>query len=158
MHIYHTVNIMLIFLSEHAQQLHKQSEEQTLEIAVPSRLKFQRQPHLPMAGLRIAVKDNFDLQGTKTSLCSRAYCDTYPPKRESAPCIQRLIDSGAVIVGKTKLTSFATWEEPTESIDYQAPWNPRADGFLSAGGSSNGSGAAIGAYDWLDIAIGSDSE
>ena len=39
-----------------------------------------------------------------------------------------------------------------------SPWSPRADGFQSSGGSSNGSGAAIGAYEWLDIAIGSDSK
>ena len=111
-----------------------------------------------MSGLRVAIKDNFDLQGSKTSLCSRAYYELHPPKTMTAPCIQQLERLGAVIVGKTKLTSFATWEEPTESIDYPAPWNPRADGFLTAGGSSNGSGAAIATYEWLDIAVGSDSK
>lgn len=45
-----------------------------------------------------------------------------------------------------------------EYIDYQAPWNPRADGYQSPGGSSSGSAAAIASYDWLDIAIGADSE
>ena len=79
---------------------------------------FDDTHQLPMAGLRVAVKDNFDLQGSKTSLCSRAYYETYPPKSQSSPCIQRLLDLGSVIVGKTKLTSFATWEEPVESIDY----------------------------------------
>lgn len=65
---------------------------------------------------------------------------------------------GAVIVGTTKLASFAATEEPVECVDYQAPWNPRADAYQSPAGSSSGSGAAIGAYDWLDIAIGSDSK
>ncbi|KUJ08791.1 amidase signature enzyme [Mollisia scopiformis] len=87
----------------------------------------------------------------------RPFHEIYPAKQETAPCIQRLVDLGALLVAKTKLTSFATWEEPVESIDWPAPWNPRADGFLSAGGSSNGSGAAISTYDWLDIAIGSDT-
>ncbi|KAL8747066.1 MAG: hypothetical protein Q9190_001005 [Brigantiaea leucoxantha] len=64
---------------------------------------------------------------------------------------------GACIVGKTKLCSFASWEEPTEAIEYTSPWSPRADGFQSSGGSSNGSGAAVAAYDWLDVAIGSDT-
>lgn len=111
-----------------------------------------------MSGIRVAVKDNIDLKGAKTSLCSRSYLQTYPSKVKSAPCIERLLDLGAEIVGKTKLCAFAQWEEPTEAIEYSSPWSPRADGFQSSGGSSNGSGAAIAAYDWLDITIGSDSK
>lgn len=140
-----------------AQNLYTEGEECCLNVAVPSRLKVHRTPELPMAGIRVAVKDNLDVKGVKTSLSSRPYFETYGPRSKTAPCIQKLVNAGAIIVGKTKMTSFATWEEPTESIDYPAPWNPRADGYLSAGGSSNGSGAAIAAYDWLDIAIGSDT-
>jgi hypothetical protein len=55
------------------------------------------------------------------------------------------------------MNSFANWEEPLEYIDYQAPWNPRGDRYQSTGGSSSGSAAALAAYDWLDIAIGTDS-
>lgn len=111
-----------------------------------------------MSGLRVGVKDNFDLEDTKTSLCSRPYLQMYPKKTKSASCIQKLLDLGASIVGKTKLCAFAQWEEPTEAIEYTSPWSPRADGFQSSGGSSNGSGAAISAYEWLDITIGSDSK
>ncbi|KAI4206151.1 MAG: hypothetical protein LQ348_001065 [Seirophora lacunosa] len=53
--------------------------------------------------------------------------------------------------------SFAATEEPLECVDYQAPWNPRANGHQSPAGSSSGSGAAIASYSWLDIAIGSDT-
>jgi Asp-tRNA(Asn)/Glu-tRNA(Gln) amidotransferase A subunit family amidase len=49
-------------------------------------------------------------------------------------------------------------EHPMQSVDYQAPFNPRADGYLITGGSSGGTAAAIAAYDWLDIALCSDSE
>lgn len=87
-----------------------------------------------MSGIRVAVKDNFDLEDTETSLCRRLYLQTYPKKLNSAPCIQRLVDLGASIVGKTKLCSFAQWKEPTESIEYISPWSPRADEFQSAGG------------------------
>ena len=111
-----------------------------------------------MSGIRVAVKDNFDVKGMKTLLCSRPYLQTYPGKAKSATCIQRLVDLGAEIVGKTKLCAFAQWEEPTEVIEYTSPWSPRADGFQSSGGSSNGSGAAIAAYEWLDSTIGSDSK
>ena len=104
------------------------------------------------------MKDNFDVKGFKTSLCSRSYLQLYPKKDKSAPCIQKLVDLGASIIGKTKLTAFGQWEEPTEAIEYTSPWSPRADGFQSSGGSSNGSGAAVAAYEWVDITIGSDSQ
>jgi Asp-tRNA(Asn)/Glu-tRNA(Gln) amidotransferase A subunit family amidase len=72
--------------------------------------------------------------------------------------VQKLIDCGAIIVGKTKLSEFADAEDPTgDWVDYHCPFNPRGDGYLNPGGSSVGSGAAIAAYDWLDIAIGTDS-
>ncbi|KAG6366059.1 hypothetical protein INS49_000235 [Diaporthe citri] len=112
-----------------------------------------------MSGLRIAVKDIFQIKGMPTSVCNKAYFDLYhdrpPPK--TAACIELLTNMGAAIVGTTKLASFAATEEPVECVDYQAPWNPRADGYQSPAGSSSCSGAAIGAYDWLDIAIGSDT-
>ncbi|KAL8903055.1 MAG: hypothetical protein Q9207_004187 [Kuettlingeria erythrocarpa] len=111
-----------------------------VEVPVPSRLRSSRS-QLPLSCIRVGVKDNFDLR----------------EKSQSAPCIQRILDLGAFIVGKTKLCAFAQWEEPTEAIEYTSPWSARADGFQSSGGSSNGSGAAIAAYDWLDITIGSDT-
>ncbi|KAL8791632.1 MAG: hypothetical protein Q9195_005781 [Heterodermia aff. obscurata] len=127
-------------------------------VAVSSRLRYRASRSLPLAGVRVVVKDNFHIAGLKTSLCNRAYYELYPPQETTAECIQTLIDAGASILGKAKLNSFGVWEEPTEYIDYQAPWNPRADGYQSPGGSSTGSGAAIAAYDWLDIGIGSDSK
>jgi Asp-tRNA(Asn)/Glu-tRNA(Gln) amidotransferase A subunit family amidase len=129
-----------------------------LQVAVASRLRAEATSELPLAGIRIVVKDNFHLKGLKVSLCNRAYYNTYPPSQETAVCLQTLINLGATILGQAKLNSFGVWEEPTEYIDYQAPWNPRGDGYQSPGGSSTGSGAAIAAYDWLDIGIGSDSK
>lgn len=134
-----------------------------VSIAVPSRLhshiSHKISHRLPLSGIRVGVKDNFDLKGTKTSLCSRSYLQVYPKKKNSATCLQKLlVDLGVSIIGKTKLCAFAQWEEPTEAIEYTSPWSPRADGFQSSGGSSNGSGVAVAAYDWLDITIGSDSK
>ena len=40
------------------------------------------------------------------------------------------------------------------AVDYQAPWNPRADQYQSPTGSSSGSAAAIASYEWLDFTIG----
>jgi Asp-tRNA(Asn)/Glu-tRNA(Gln) amidotransferase A subunit family amidase len=88
------------------------------------------------------VKDNFDIKGLQTSACNRAFYELYPPAPKTAAAIQTLYDQGAVIVGSTKLASFAATEEPVECIDWQAPWNPRADEYQSPAGSSSGSGVA----------------
>jgi hypothetical protein len=128
-------------------------------VPVPSRIpELSQNPEQRLRGVRVAVKDNFHLKGWKTSLCNQAYYDTYPPQEATAECLERIERMGAVIIGKVKMTSFAVWEEPYECIDFEAPWNPRADGFQSPGGSSSGSAAAVGAYDWVDFAIGSDSK
>lgn len=67
------------------------------------------------------------------------------------------VEGGSCILGKTKLSSFLSREEATESIDFQAPWNPRADGYQTTGGSSSGSAVAVAAYDWVDIGVGTDT-
>ncbi|KIX10283.1 uncharacterized protein Z518_01365 [Rhinocladiella mackenziei CBS 650.93] len=132
-------------------------EMQTGVVAVPSRLQKRPTRSQPLLGLRIAVKDNFQIEGIRASLGSRAYYDLYPPPDRTACCIAKLEKGGAYILGTTKMSSFAATEEPVECIDYQAPWNPRADEYQSPAGSSSGSAAAISSYKWLDIAIGSDS-
>jgi len=104
------------------------------------------------------VKDNISLKGMKNSIGNKAFYDFCSPCEKSATCIQTLVEKGVVVVGKTKMSSLANWEEPIESTDYQAPWNPRADRYQSPGGSSSGSAAAVSTYDWLDIAIGTDSK
>ena len=129
---------------------------QTVGIAVPSRMAHARDCNT-LSGVRIAVKDIFKIRNVRTSVCNKAYYELYPPASETAECIKLLSQAGAVILGTTKLASFAATEEPVECIDYQAPWNPRADGYQSPAGSSSGSGVAVAAYSWVDIAIGSDS-
>ncbi|TAQ84798.1 hypothetical protein B7494_g6878 [Chlorociboria aeruginascens] len=112
----------------------------------------------PLNGLRIAVKDIYDLKGFKTAGSSRSYNQLYPMRAKSASSVQKLIDLGAVIVGKTKTTTFADREIPTgDWIDTHAPFNPRGDGYLVPGGSTSSGGAALASYEWLDIAIGTDT-
>lgn len=133
---------------------------QTVGIAVPSRMAYTANAsidHATLSGTRIAVKDIFKIKDVRTSVCNKAYYELYPAASKTAECIDLLLQSGAVLLGTTKLASFAATEEPVECIDYQAPWNPRADGYQSPAGSSSGSGVAVAAYPWVDIAIGSDS-
>ncbi|KAL7950679.1 amidase signature domain-containing protein [Trichoderma barbatum] len=136
----------------------KISSSATMSIGVPSRLYFTRTKEKPLAGVRIGVNDLFDLNGVKTSNGNRAWYHFYPAAEKTAPAIQNLIDAGAVIVGQQIPAQFAQGGTATADwIDYHAPFNPRGDGYNDAGGSSTGGGASIAAYDWLDLAVGTDT-
>ncbi|CAG8371447.1 unnamed protein product [Penicillium salamii] len=127
-----------------------------LTIAVPSRLYFTPTEEKPLAGLRIAVKDTQDVRGVRTTGSSRSYARLYGPRKKSATGVQRLLDHGAIVIGKLKSTQFGESEWATDWVDYHAPWNPRADGYQTPSASSSGSVAAVAAYDWLDLATGTD--
>ena len=130
----------------------------TPTIGVPSRLYYTKTIEKPLAGERLAVKDIFDLAGVKTGCGNRAYSNLYPPRDTTAPAIRRLIDAGAIIIGKQKTCQFANGERATADwVDYQSPFNGRGDGYQDAGSSSSGAGAAMSSYDWLDISIGSET-
>ena len=129
---------------------------QVPSVAVPSRVLTVSKSR-PLEGVRIAVKDIFNFKGLRNSLCNRAYYEVASPSLSTAPCIQSLIDAGAQVLGLTKLSSLIGREEPTEAVDYQAPFNCRGDGYQSPAGSSSGSAVAVATYDWIDFAIGSDT-
>ncbi|SCO04988.1 related to D-mandelate dehydrogenase [Fusarium fujikuroi] len=130
----------------------------SLTIGVPSRLYFTRTKEKPLAGIRVGVKDLYDLRGVKSSRGNRAWYNLYPAANKTAPAIQNLIDAGAVIVGTQKLSQFANGENPTADwVSYLAPFNPRGDGYQGPSSSSSGAGASIASYPWLDLAVGSDT-
>ncbi|MCJ1480641.1 hypothetical protein MMC06_000796 [Schaereria dolodes] len=127
-------------------------------VAVPSRLYYNVTAEKPLAGIRLGVKDLYDIAGLKTSDGNRAVYALYPPKSVTAISIQKLIDAGAVIVGKMKTSQFANGEEATADwVDYHSPFNPRGDGYQDPSSSSSGPGAGMGSYPWLDLTIGSDT-
>lgn len=126
-------------------------------IAVPSRLYAQKSKRLPLAGTRVSVKDNFKLAGIKTTMTNRAFTELYPADEDTAEYIETLRNLGAVIVGKSKMSSFAAGENPGDWIDFPCPFNPRGDQYQSPGSSSAGAAAALAAYPWLDYSVGTDS-
>jgi Asp-tRNA(Asn)/Glu-tRNA(Gln) amidotransferase A subunit family amidase len=129
-----------------------------LAVAIPSRLYYPKVAEKPLNGLRIAIKDNINVAGAKTSGSCKAFGDFYGVRSDSAPAVQRLIDLGVVILGKLGLSQFADAEDPTgDFIDFHAPRSARGDGLRVAGGSSFGCGAATGAYSWIDLTVGTDS-
>ena len=127
-------------------------------VAVPSRLYFTKTEQKPLAGVRIGIKDIYDVAGVRTGDGNRAFYALYPPRSKNALVVQRIIDAGAILVGKTKTSQFANGETATEDwVDYHSPFNPRGDGYQDPSSSSSGAGSAIGSYSWLDLALGSDT-
>jgi Asp-tRNA(Asn)/Glu-tRNA(Gln) amidotransferase A subunit family amidase len=75
------------------------------------------------------------------------YLNTYSVADASTPAIQKLIDLGAVVVGKNGLSQLADAEDTTgDYVDYHCAFNPRGNGHQSLGGSSSGSGAAVAPF------------
>ncbi|KAK0645729.1 amidase signature domain-containing protein [Cercophora newfieldiana] len=130
----------------------------SLAVAVPSRLYFPKTPSKPLNGMRIVVKDNFDVKGIHTVVSNKSFLRFRPEASETAPVVSELLAKGAVLIGKVKMTSFADREyPPSDWIDYHCPFNPRGDGYLVPEGSSSGSAVAVAAYDWLDASFGTDT-
>lgn len=115
---------------------------------MPSRsyTNSQKRADKPLLGVRIAGKDIFDIEGFKTSLCNRAWIEYHAPKSETAPCLKRLQDLGAIIVGKTHLNAMVVREESMECVEFLAPFNPRGDGYQTPSGSSTRSCVALAAF------------
>jgi len=130
----------------------------SLTVGVPSRLYSTRTESQPLAGVRVGVKDVFRVAGLKGSSGSRAWYSLYPPANRTATVIQNLIDAGAQIIGLQKTSQFANGEFATgDWVDYHSPFNPRGDGYQDPGSSTSGGAASIASYDWIDIAIGTDT-
>jgi len=106
---------------------------------------------LPLYGIPFAIKDNIDLAGVPTTAACPDYA--YTPER-SATVVQRLIDAGAIPVGKTNLDQFATGLNGTRS-PYGASRNSFDPQFI-AGGSSSGSALAV-ALGQVSFALGTDT-
>jgi allophanate hydrolase len=105
----------------------------------------------PLAGLRFAVKDNIDVAGWPTTAACPAFERT---ATAHATVVQRLLDAGARLQGKTNLDQFACGLNGTRS-PYGAVPNA-FDATLVSGGSSSGS-AVVVALGEVDFALGTDT-
>ncbi|MFI9652640.1 allophanate hydrolase [Guyparkeria halopsychrophila] len=115
------------------------------------RLEAADPADLPLYGVPFAIKDNIDLAGVPTTAACPDYA--YTPER-SAFVVQRLIEAGAVPVGKTNLDQFATGLVGTRS-PYGACHNAFDPDYLS-GGSSSGSAVAV-ALGQVAFSLGTDT-
>ena len=106
-----------------------------------------------LAGLTFAAKDVFDIAGHCTGFGNPDWLRSHPPATATAPAVQRLLDAGSDLVGKT-ITDELTYSLSGQNVHYGTPVNPSAPGRIP-GGSSNGSASAV-AGGLVDFALGTD--
>ncbi len=108
----------------------------------------------PLAGLTFAAKDIFDVAGHVTGCGNPHWKATHGPAESTAWVVQRLVDAGATMIGKT-ITDELTRGIFGENMHYGTPVNPRAPGRVPGGSSSGSASAVAGAL--TDFALGSDT-
>ena len=106
----------------------------------------------PLHGIPIALKDNIDTAGIRTTAASAVFDDRIPD--EDAEVARRLKAAGAVVIGKANLHEFAMGGTSATSYygPVRNPWAPDRN----PGGSSGGSAAAVAA-DLCFGALGTDT-
>ena len=119
-----------------------------------SAARLQGAPGGQLAGLTFAAKDLFDIAGHVTGAGNPDWLALHAPASRTAPAVQRLVDSGADMVGKTH-TDELSRGILGENAHYGTPINPKARGRVP-GGSSSGSAAAV-AGGLVDFALGTDT-
>jgi len=117
-------------------------------------LRIAGAPHGPLAGLTFAVKDLFDVAGRPTGGGNPDWARWHPIPTRHAWAVQRLLDAGATLVGKTvtdEVSLGILGENPFDGT----PLNPTAPDHVP-GGSSSGSASAV-AQGLCDVALGTDT-
>jgi amidase len=108
----------------------------------------------PLAGMTFAAKDLFDVRGFVTGSGNPDWAATHAAAGRSAWAVQRLLDAGATLVGKT-ITDEISLGLLGINRHHGTPLNPKAPD-LVPGGSSSGSASAV-AGGLVDTALGTDS-
>ncbi len=105
-----------------------------------------------LAGVPLAIKDNMNLVGTRTTCASRMLEGYESPY--TATCVQRMLDAGCIPMGKVNMDEFA-FGSSTDSSAFHPTNNPW-DLERVPGGSSGGSAAAVAAGE-VALSLGSDT-
>jgi aspartyl-tRNA(Asn)/glutamyl-tRNA(Gln) amidotransferase subunit A len=123
-----------------------------LEDAATVDARVKAGEHLPLAGVPVALKDNLCVSGLPATAGSRILEHYVSPYTGTA--MQRLLDAGAVVIGKTNLDEFGMGSSGENSA-FGATLNPR-DPARVPGGSSSGSASSVAAG-IVPIALGTDT-
>ncbi|KAH0622185.1 hypothetical protein JD844_024277 [Phrynosoma platyrhinos] len=149
------------------------AEETALKQAEASEKRHKQGQTLGLLdGIPVAVKDNFSTAGIETTCASLMLKGYVPPF--NATVVQKMLDQGAVLLGKTNLDEFAMGSGSTDGAfgPVRNPWsysrqsrgkctqNPKAQNedtsWFVTGGSSGGSAAAVSSFTCF-AALGSDT-
>lgn len=105
----------------------------------------------PLHGVPMTIKETFEINGWPTTAGHGKLKDHISPR--TAPAVQRLIDAGAIIVGKTNIPELAGDLQSFNGIygTTNNPWNTD----MTSGGSSGGAAAAL-ASGMIPLELGSD--
>jgi len=118
------------------------------------RVRIPGAPNGPLAGLTFAAKDLFDVAGHPTGGGNPDWARQHPVPTRHAWAVQRLLDAGATLIGKTitdEVSLGILGENPFDGT----PLNPAAPDRVP-GGSSSGSASAV-AQGLCDTALGTDT-
>lgn len=107
----------------------------------------------PLAGLSFAIKDVFDVEGSRTGFGHPAWLASHEPAEATADAVSLLLAAGANLIGRTKSDELC-YSISGENVHYGMPINPAARDRLP-GGSSSGSAVAV-AGGLVDFALGTD--
>ncbi len=111
-------------------------------------------PGGPLSGMTGVVKDLYDIAGTRTGAGNPDYLDGNTPADTTAPAVQRFVDAGVSVIGKS-ITDELAFSLAGVNVHYGTPHNAAAPGRIP-GGSSSGSASAV-AGGLADVALGTDT-
>jgi amidase len=117
-------------------------------------IRIEGRSNGPLVGLTFAAKDLFDVAGQPTGGGNHDWARWHPVPDKHAWAVQRLLDAGATLIGKTITDEISLGILGENAFD-GTPLNPKAPDRVP-GGSSSGSASAV-ASDFCDTALGTDT-
>ncbi len=139
----HRLNIFITPMLEYAMERAKESD-----------IRIKNSNMRPLEGVPVSVKDNFCMDSIATTAGSKML-EGFVPKY-TATIVQKLLDAGAIIIGKTNMDEYAMGVSNITSYFGKviSPWHTKEE--YSPGGSSGGSAASVSAFCAM-ASIGSDT-